>query len=397
MEKILFDRTYYQGCNHFFGGGEEYGDTVLFELLSRNDVFGGVFFYEKNPVDPAILKLLRDKGWTIHGIKELRNIAGIVKKYGYTTIYSPLPYSDKWSEVNLPREVRFVATYHGIRDVETALFKRTEYDFFNGNKENVFGCLSDSEYENQRKAIEKYKKSILAINNRRIITVSEHSKYAILHYIPEIGEEEIEVLYSPPKRVSTEIDNKIEKECLAKYSIKKKMFGLMIAADHYLKNVIRAVMAYDNLFDKGNVLPTLYKVIVTGVKDIEAIQDRVRNKNRFIFDDYIEAQDLEILYQNAQLFVFPSLNEGFGYPPLEAMKYGTVCACSANSSIPEICGDCVLYFNPFLIDEIAIRIRQSFDMKIVKQKENEMEKRLKEIEKRQKDDFQSLISIITER
>ncbi|HGS4292626.1 TPA: glycosyltransferase, partial [Klebsiella pneumoniae] len=57
-------------------------------------------------------------------------------------------------------------------------------------------------------------------------------------------------------------------------------------------------------------------------------------------------------------FIYPSLNEGYGYPPLQAMRYGTPVIASCTSSIPEVCADNVLYFDPRNISEIENRILQ---------------------------------------
>ena len=55
---------------------------------------------------------------------------------------------------------------------------------------------------------------------------------------------------------------------------------------------------------------------------------------------------------NASAFIFPSIYEGFGFPPLEAAALGTVSAVSNSSCIPEICNNSVLYFNPYNVDDI---------------------------------------------
>lgn len=71
------------------------------------------------------------------------------------------------------------------------------------------------------------------------------------------------------------------------------------------------------------------------------------------FPAYVDAGDLEGLYALAQCFVFPSLNEGFGIPVLEAMRHGVAVACSRTSSLPEVGGDAVLYFDPNSAQDIA--------------------------------------------
>ena len=76
----------------------------------------------------------------------------------------------------------------------------------------------------------------------------------------------------------------------------------------------------------------------------------VVNKEKFHFLDYVDYATLENYFNDAFCFVYPSLNEGFGYPPIQAMKYGTPVIASAISSIPEVCQNAVCYFNPFSME-----------------------------------------------
>lgn len=69
--------------------------------------------------------------------------------------------------------------------------------------------------------------------------------------------------------------------------------------------------------------------------------------------EFVSSEMLAWLYANASLFVFPSIYEGFGFPPLEAASNGIISAVSSISSIPEVCGDSVAYFNPYNIDDMA--------------------------------------------
>ena len=74
-----------------------------------------------------------------------------------------------------------------------------------------------------------------------------------------------------------------------------------------------------------------------------------KNIKRF---DYLDENILENLYRYSYAMLFPSLSEGFGYPPLEAMKYSRPVLASGGSCIPEILGDAPIYFNPLLISDI---------------------------------------------
>lgn len=68
--------------------------------------------------------------------------------------------------------------------------------------------------------------------------------------------------------------------------------------------------------------------------------------------------ELHALYRHAAWFIFPSLYEGFGLPPLEAMANGCPVLAARAASIPEVCGDAALYFDPNDADSLAVRLRQ---------------------------------------
>jgi len=76
------------------------------------------------------------------------------------------------------------------------------------------------------------------------------------------------------------------------------------------------------------------------------------------FTGYIPEGDLPALYNGADLFVFPSLYEGFGLPVLEAMACGTPVITSNTSSLPEVAGDAALLVDPYDVDAIAEAMRR---------------------------------------
>ncbi len=80
--------------------------------------------------------------------------------------------------------------------------------------------------------------------------------------------------------------------------------------------------------------------------------------NRIVFTDFVKDEDLWTLYQNAALYVFPSLCEGFGLPPLEAMSHGLAVAASNATCLPEILGDAAVYFDPLNPRDIAEKVNQ---------------------------------------
>lgn len=77
------------------------------------------------------------------------------------------------------------------------------------------------------------------------------------------------------------------------------------------------------------------------------ILHQIEKANDVVYLNFIPRELLLWLYKNTTLFILPSYYEGFGFPPLEAASMGTVSAVSNVSSIPEVCGDCAFYFDPF--------------------------------------------------
>lgn len=90
---------------------------------------------------------------------------------------------------------------------------------------------------------------------------------------------------------------------------------------------------------------------ITGGDDICKIAQSAGVKLHFT--GFISDAELAYYYANASLFVFPSKYEGFGLPPLEAMTMGCPVVASNSASIPEVCGDAAMYFNPDNVQEMA--------------------------------------------
>jgi glycosyltransferase involved in cell wall biosynthesis len=103
-----------------------------------------------------------------------------------------------------------------------------------------------------------------------------------------------------------------------------------------IKNIPFLIDAYQKFASKITSPPLL---VLAGAGKIK----RAENVKML---GYVEEDEKIALLQGAQLFLFPSLYEGFGLPPLEAMACGTPVLCSNSSSLPEVCGQAVLYANP---------------------------------------------------
>ncbi len=83
------------------------------------------------------------------------------------------------------------------------------------------------------------------------------------------------------------------------------------------------------------------------------------NYKLVLITDFVSEQELDKLYKNAFLYVFPSLSEGFGLPPLEAMARGLPVVSSNATCLPEILGDAAIYFNPLDVDDMVKVIKKT--------------------------------------
>ena len=81
-------------------------------------------------------------------------------------------------------------------------------------------------------------------------------------------------------------------------------------------------------------------------------------EDNVIFTGFIPDEDLAYLYNAATLLVFPSLEEGFGLPAIEAMACGTPVAASSTGSLPEILGPVGRYFDPTKVEDMVVVIRE---------------------------------------
>ena len=94
------------------------------------------------------------------------------------------------------------------------------------------------------------------------------------------------------------------------------------------------------------------------------MQEHVRSLgigDHVLFTGFVADEHLPVIYSAARAFVFPSLYEGFGLPPLEAMACGCPTIVSRAASLPEVCGDAALYVDPHDSRDIAGRLREITD------------------------------------
>jgi glycosyltransferase involved in cell wall biosynthesis len=126
------------------------------------------------------------------------------------------------------------------------------------------------------------------------------------------------------------------------------------------KNIKRLIEAFSLLKDASLQLVIVGRITKLS-QDIGPFVMNSCKKDNIKLLGYVPDHDLAALYAGAKAFVFPSLYEGFGLPPLEAMACGCPVVVSSTSSLPEVCGDAGLYFDPYQPESIASAISNLLD------------------------------------
>ncbi len=334
MKKILFDLAAVQpndsGKMH---GGGKYGIVVFKELLKQPVEVEAVYYSSRYLPDEIKEDCKKIKMHDLDST-DLKSVA----KNGSFDVY----YSACASPQDI--EAKNVGTVHGLRGMEMPydwnflLYRQS----FKLQVRNLVSLLFPKMWKKrERRKVD----SIIKQKSLSFITVSNHTKASLLAYYPSLKEENLKVFYSP---------STVSSEAIEPYSLEK--YFLLVSANRPEKNALRAVMALDELMSEREEFKS-FKVYLTGAKE-GAFKYNIKNKANFVFFGYVNEEDLARLYKGAYCLIYPSLNEGFGYPPMEAMNYGVPVLASPFSSIYEVCDNAVLYFNPLDYKEIKNRIIQ---------------------------------------
>ena len=188
----------------------------------------------------------------------------------------------------------------------------------------------------------------------KIITDSNSTKKDLVNYF-NIPEEKIKVIFLAADEKFKPLNNEEINEVKQKYSLNFP-FILYVGLLHPRKNIPSLIEAYYKLKLKKDDME--YKLVIAGknngkCKDIFGTVGRLNLQKDVIFTGYVLDEDLPALYNATDLFVYPSLYEGFGLPPLEAMACGTPVITSNTSSLPEVVGDAGIMVDPYDVDGLA--------------------------------------------
>jgi glycosyltransferase involved in cell wall biosynthesis len=196
---------------------------------------------------------------------------------------------------------------------------------------------------------------VLLENSDRIIAVSEATKADIVN-LYDIPPERIKVVYSGVKPDVTEPERSVA--AVRRTLQLPERFALYLGTLEPRKNVDSIIRAFDAIAES---VP--HDLVIAGARGwlmstIDREYAAAHHRSRIHFTGFVNERDKSALYQAADLFVYPSLYEGFGFPPLEALLAGTPVITSLNSSLPEIVGQWATLINPHDPAELALVMQE---------------------------------------
>lgn len=382
-KEVVYDLLSAQpvGDSKFHGGGE-YIKTV-FQALAKGyqgDYALTVCYDKDRFIDQWILELIDEKNIQMYDTKTAADVVSYVcdrDKNVSVRFFAGMIYP--YGPFSFPENVTCIGTCHGLRMLEKLYDKYAPR--YISSKSEVKDWIKYTIFKKRYWNL-AWNMYFNAMKNFDVlVTVSEHSAYSLRVNFPEFAaKKQIYVLYTPDKYVEP-VNKDTSGDC--------EPYILMISANRWLKNSYRGVMALDGLYQKGFLKGVKTKVLGNLP---ERIQKKVHCKDSFEFLGYVSADDLENAYRECEIFFYPTLNEGFGLPPMEAMKYGKTCVISSVCSLPEVYGDSVYYCNPYDIMEMQGRVLQAMNCR---KEETVIAGHIKKVHERQHKDLYELCDIIS--
>ncbi len=251
----------------------------------------------------------------------------LVKKYKIDLLHSPnytIPYFAR---------CRKVCTIHDL----------TSYIYPNRRK-RIHGCFF------------RLMIKLSVANADCIVSVSENTKKDILRIFNDLRTP-VECVY---QGFGSIYSTKAKTNKLSYKSNVKKPYFLFVSTIEPSKNIERLIDAFCSF---SNTTDKKYSLYISGklgwgyTKVLQKIKTESQN-HQIEYIGYVKDDELVNLYRNAHAFIYPSLYEGFGIPPLEAMACGVPVLCSNNSSLPEVVGDAAITFDPYCTKEIESAMKQ---------------------------------------
>ncbi|QEN06997.1 glycosyltransferase [Oceanispirochaeta crateris] len=341
---LLFDLVASQPKKgeQFHGAG--FYASLIFRYLAKDlkghQLIG--FYFRDRPLHPDVMALSGAEGIILEAIDSIEEVYGLIQKHEVTRVFSAIPSNLRSLRL---KNVHFVFTNHGLRGIEKH-WDSTELKYTSSLKGKL-KVLAKALFSKKiiHRKITRYQGLHDIAANYSIVTVSHHSKASIFLNLGLKDPDQIKVFYSPlflDEQIPIDLPSEVEGP-----------YFLIVSGNRWIKNSFRAIQAFKNL---QKHYPHDIKLVITGISRNNPLKKW--SSDNVIMMDYVEEDVLQSLYQHCYAFVYPTLNEGFGYPPLEAQRFGKPVLSASNTSLFEVLADSAHFFDTTSIMEIETRMFQ---------------------------------------
>jgi glycosyltransferase involved in cell wall biosynthesis len=351
--RLLYDLAATQPNQAAYHGGGEYAKTVFRAICRHRNGFPLSGFYDPaRPLGEEVMAVCGEHKVQLIPLNSGQDVGALLGSGRYTHFFSALPYGYQGLDLS---GVTTTWVIHGLRELE-CFSDEFEWKYLNTPRE--YGILLKKRLESARvrDRVRMRFKSLLQSGGgmKTVVVPSLHTRYSIVREFPGMDRDRIAVVPSPIKELTDPGALTDDAALLESIGVGRKKFFLITSAGRWIKNAYRAVRTFDEMFESHQL--DGMKLVVTGASNLPWKKWRLRHPNRLVTLGYLDNSDLNLLYRDAFAFVYPSLNEGFGYPPVESMFYGTPVLAAATTSLQEVCGEAALFFNPKDTGELKNRV-----------------------------------------
>ena len=311
--KILIDLT---SLSYHLSGIERYALCVTQEML-RQDKNNEYILLFRNEIYPELLPFIKENGH-VESVILFGN-----QKLLFFQITIPMALykhkADRYMFFAFPSPILFFN-----RNIYNTIHDMGRWDFPGNNKLSWFYF--------------KVTESIALRRAKKVLTVSEFSKERI-HANVGVPNDSIVVTYNGISKNISGSHVKIE-DIREKYHLPEK-YIMFLSTLQPRKNLKLLVEAFAEVMDKVN-----YDLVLIGRNgwEVDALIAEYSVGSRIVFTGFVDDEDVAAIYKNAICFVFPTLYEGFGIPPVEALAMGTPVISSDSSCMKEILRNQAVFF-----------------------------------------------------
>ncbi len=263
---------------------------------------------------------------------------------------------------SLGEQIRLAALLHRLKPDLVHFLSFNAPVLYRGAHVTTIHDLTLVDYKNRRGGIRTLLYGLKYWAMRYILKRIIHTSKAIITPAEYTKRELVKRGYAPSSKITAIHHGAPELPRGAKKHERKDQTLLYVGNLYPYKNLERLVMALPAL----TVARPGLKLIIVGKEDVfgaslKKLAAKLGVADSLSLTGFVSDNELANHYRNATLYVFPSLSEGFGLPPLEAMSYGLPVAAAKASCLPEVLGEAAVYFDPNDTDNIARVISDVLD------------------------------------